>query len=968
MAKRKSVPSLRGPTFAGIDTSGNPVFRTGLTPAQAIAFRGDGRTAISTITRAGVLTQAQLLANKRKEQARRFAEGKRIAEEKRLRDIEIKREANRRKISEERVRKEQSRIARQEERVMKAQARIKQAGKALTRLQFQRQLAKQTGLSSGKAISLLRSGTKKEKTFFKRTGISLEKERKKALEKAEGSIITRKPTGETFRGVPVSKIVVIFKDGSERSATAQEEKSFLSQSKVVMPAEKLKGLEGLKQNLSILRGKSRTERIRGKSLDPLREIKLAGLASVSTVIGTVIAWKDLPSTIKNIVKDPSKLGNLRRSILKSGGEFGDLIWTSPSEAVAIVGTELVLLKAEAKAFKTLGKGLELASARLSPRFVGVGKLGNTLNLTTKAGKKVNLKVVGRIGSKSLPRQTIAKQISKAGKRVRVAVSTQADDLVRLIRKRRVIRKPIPNEARFSSRTRKLLNKFDEGKITSKELIGLDKSIKRQSGKGLLERSFFADPKGRIRPSRVGAEKEASLIDAITGDVAFRKTKPQILVFDKVKVQAFPKSFNKIKKKLSTGKALTKTEADQLLKFQLEKSGKFKPLGFVSGEAEITLAPGEIIKRGKKIGVTIIRGRKVPIFEVSIIKPKGSLKNLINKASKGKLNKKQLKTLDKTLKKKTGFNLKSSRPSKSVKRVSIKRIGASSLRRISRRRITTKKISRIPVTRRRLSQSQLRKVRLSSLKKARRAKALKRKTKPQKVSRPRRAKRVSRPRRAKRARRIRKPIRRGRPGRPIKIIRPVKVPRIPRKKRKKRPKVKQGYNVFGRRLTGRKIKGKKRKVRIIKLNKTPLSRSNALSRGSYAIDHSVARTYKIEKIGKVKKLGRITKKERNYFKRSRKKFRQHKIRKGIKKPTIRFIERGKKGRNFLLDTRGEKRGIKLSRIAKQLKGSRRPLRKIKRSRTQRIQQIQRPKRKLSNKQLNNLAKGRQIRLRNLRRRK
>ncbi|KKL67826.1 hypothetical protein LCGC14_2131100, partial [marine sediment metagenome] len=80
-------------------------------------------------------------------------------------------------------------------------------------------------LGGVKGVSLLRSGTKAEKRFFKRVGISLEKERK-TLRDSLGNILTQKRTG-TFRGVPTFDIVVIDKKGRERKATKREASLFL---------------------------------------------------------------------------------------------------------------------------------------------------------------------------------------------------------------------------------------------------------------------------------------------------------------------------------------------------------------------------------------------------------------------------------------------------------------------------------------------------------------------------------------------------------------------------------------------------------------------------------------------------------------------------------------------------------------------------------------------------------------------
>ncbi|GAH07301.1 unnamed protein product, partial [marine sediment metagenome] len=194
--------------------------------------------------------------------------------------------------------------------------------------------------------------------------------------------------------------------------------------------------------------------------------------------------------------------------------------------------------------------------------------------------------------------------------------------------------------------------------TSKELIKLDKLVRVEARKGLLERSFFADPEGVVRKRflRLGTEKEASLLDTLAGDVTFKTSKPQILIFKDIKVQAFPKTkiFKSITKKLETGKVLTQKESGALVKFQLKQTGKFKPLGFQTTEMEITLAPGEIVRKGKTVAHALINGKRVPIVTAKVVKAKPLTKKLLGKAGKGKITAKELKTLRKNLKKETRF--------------------------------------------------------------------------------------------------------------------------------------------------------------------------------------------------------------------------------------------------------------------------------------------------------------------------
>ena len=143
---------------------------------------------------------------------------------------------------------------------------------------------------------------------------------------------------------------------------------------------------------------------------------------------------------------------------------------------------------------------------------------------------------------------------------------------------------------------------------------------------------------------------------------------------------------------------------------------------------------------------------------------------------------------------------------------------------------------------------------------------------------------------------------------------------PRPKPKKRRPKKPGI-LIGIKRKPKKIKRKeklgfdilaKSRGRFVKLNKIPLSRSDALSRGAYAIDHSTARTTKILPGKRVKRLGTVKLKEKGYFTKNRVKLRSHRIVKGKKKPLRNaYIERRKHG----IDTRGEKKGLSLAKLIK-----------------------------------------------------
>lgn len=705
------------------------------------------------------------------------------------------------------------------------------------------------------------------------------------------------------------------------------------------------GLGSLSDTLRRQRELIRIQKLRGGgALKTKKEAELLGLTALSTLVDFGRDITDLPETALRIIRNPKALKQLPKAIKEQGKQIGELIRVSPGEAFVKIGGEILLLKGTGSALNKVGKLSSSQLTKLSKSYVGEAKLGKTLKIPLKGGEEVKLKVVGKI-----PKETLPEQISKAGKTIPTAISSQADRLLNILKDTKLLRKPIPGESAFTKETKNLLAKFDAGKITKKELIKLDEAIKQQGAKGLLERSFFADPTGKIRPSRLGVTKEnvAKFLDYVSGDITFKKAKPQILLFRNVKVAELPKSLKSLGTKLKKGVALTKSETEKLLKFQLEKSGKFKPLGFVSGESEITLAPGEILKKIKKVGTTIVNGKRVPIVQAEVFKPTGELKSLISKFKANKLTTSQIKKLDNLLKKKTKLNYGlSSLPSKTAKYVDVKKITGAILSKIKKgEKLTTKELKSISrdipssakTPTQRLSypkprprgrgggsgstpprSSSGRFVKKSSLPKSPKSKQPK--SSPQKKS-PNSRKAISRsfskspisPRSLSRLpiSRYKPPISRYKPTGyrdrypiisssttpvPASIVKTVQSTIKPKMRGKK-----TGYLIF-----------EKRAGKYYKVKSKPLSKKDAKDKLAYRIDNKISRTARLIPV-KVKSLGSIPRREKGYFRKYKKNLRNYRIVKGKKvKTPLTWIE--KKGTG-LISTKGEKRQLALNRRAK-----------------------------------------------------
>lgn len=678
-------------------------------------------------------------------------------------------------------------------------------------------------------------------------------------------------------------------------------------------SEKL-GLGGVSAKIQSGRQTLRTEKLRSSTgnISTLKEAKLLGLAGLSAVVDNLRGIVDLPQTAYNILKKPKSLKNLPKLFKEEAKNFGEQLRVSPGEMLVRVGADIVVIKASGSALNKIKDLSEAQLTKLSTKYVGKADVGETLKIPLPEGEVAKIKVVGKI-----PKESIVNQIRRAGKTVKTSISSQADRLIPLIKNTRIIRKPIPGEEEFSAVTKKLLKKFDKGTITKTELIKLDRAIRKQGAKGLLERSFFADPTGKIRPSRLGLKGKSSIADYLTSGITFKKPKPQILLFRDIKVEAFPSGLKAIVKKLKKGKALTETESAKLLKFQLKKSGKFKPLGFITQESEISLAPGEIIKKVKKVGVTIINGKRVPIIQAKPFKPVGELKTLLKKLEKGTIKKKDILKLDRLLTKKTGLKYGlSSSPKIGARYVSLPKLGASAISKISR-------LSRKTSSYRVLSRDSRGRF-LSSKSKAGSSRSVsKTSSRTYKTSGGSSRKGGSSIKRtsgggssgggySRKGGSSSKPKPRPSPPR----YPPSRPPYTPRKtppyvkfsKNKRLKRITQGKKIGYTIYEKRGWKGK----RFYKLKTGPLSRKQALDKLAYRIDNKISRSARIVPVGPVKKFAKISRREYNYFQKNKYKLRPYKIRKGRKIPLSKaYIEK----RRYVLDKPGEKAQLKLNKMAK-----------------------------------------------------
>lgn len=362
----------------------------------------------------------------------------------------------------------------------------------------------------------------------------------------------------------------------------------------------------------IRRSQERDVQRGGSAISPL---KGAGASLLGTALFGKALVKDPIGTGKKAVGGTLALG---ASLLTGTARFpeaGRILREDPGFAFGFIGAEIGTGFLGGKGIKTGREITESLITRIDPRFKPL-KEGFIRDIPTSQGLK-EIEIGGGVSQLSEP---LSSQARLAGKKVD-AVSAQ----------------------------RGLFDMFEQQKIVDKPLPSPDAPP--------LERAFFADPKARLRPSRLGIldNQNARLLDILAGDVSFKRPKPQALLFPEIQIQKFPSSLRDVELKLTSGKPLNELEKARLLEFQLTPTEKFKPVGFLSREPEITLAPGETIIKKKTAGVTIIEGKRVPIFEVEVGQASKSTKVLLEELKQGTISKPNVKKLISQLKKETGID-------------------------------------------------------------------------------------------------------------------------------------------------------------------------------------------------------------------------------------------------------------------------------------------------------------------------
>ena len=174
---------------------------------------------------------------------------------------------------------------------------------------------------------------------------------------------------------------------------------------------------------------------------------------------------------------------------------------------------------------------------------------------------------------------------------------------------------------------------------------------------IRKQTFYVSPADiitgnpQVRVSRLGVLKadKADLGEFLSKKAKIGVNKPQILIFEDIKVSDVPKNLTTLLEKAKKNPNNISAFFEEYDKFQVKKTGTFKPFVNPGGEQELGATVGEMIAPKKRtiIGKTIIEGSKVPIYQQELV-PISKTLNKLDTKSTGILSNSKNKFLNKRL--------------------------------------------------------------------------------------------------------------------------------------------------------------------------------------------------------------------------------------------------------------------------------------------------------------------------------
>ena len=176
----------------------------------------------------------------------------------------------------------------------------------------------------------------------------------------------------------------------------------LKRTGVISQVDQKKGRHKLGALLSLQQGKLQTKELRTSKgrLTLSDKAQLASLSAALTIVKNVEGFISLPATLKLLKDDPSLLKKIPAALRDAGIRGGQILRTSPSTAIGIVGGELLFFKGSGKVLKVGGQGVREAQ-KILPGFNKV--------TTTPLGEKV-IKGVKDVGDIELIPSTTRKPV------------------------------------------------------------------------------------------------------------------------------------------------------------------------------------------------------------------------------------------------------------------------------------------------------------------------------------------------------------------------------------------------------------------------------------------------------------------------------------------------------------------------------------------------------------------------------
>ena len=456
-----------------------------------------------------------------------------------------------------------------------------------------------------------------EDVFIGGLGFSVEKRRQKEfiIRQTGGSFVISSGD-EDF---PITQRAEEFTEAPGIEEERKAEKPFLTLEATIIPETFLeRSLFKLQQQRQKFKPKFGGIERGGETLEILKQqaggfLIGAGVSAVGGIIFLKNLIKDPIITTKEIIKSvpqiPEKLGGLG-AILKEEPGFATGFVVSEAAQAVILG----------KTATKLGDVIDIGRTRISTKF------------RPKVTRK-GVQIITEIPTEELGffRFRGASIRELAGEDIKLFTGKfPITKEIPITKPVKLLKEPLEVQAKLAGTTRDIVSAQTD---FFKKTVGLER----------LERFFFADPRGRLRISRLIGETDGGLRALLSGEITFRRGKKLAFFFEKAEIEQLPKN---LAKKLKTGKPLTLAEQEQLLIFQSRPSGKFKPIGKLSLEPEVVTL--EIPRKVGDLGVTLVgkglRQKRVTIIKTELLPPTKEITEVSRAISKGVITKKQIQRL------------------------------------------------------------------------------------------------------------------------------------------------------------------------------------------------------------------------------------------------------------------------------------------------------------------------------------